>query len=75
MPCSRGSDSVPPAFAATAWRSAAGRGQGTRGRRSLRHAREEWRTKYQRKATPEQSQKLEATTALHAFVRGHNPKS
>ena len=35
---------------------------------------EEWKTKYQRKATPEQLQKFEATTALHAFVSGHNAK-
>ena len=36
---------------------------------------EEWKTKYQPKATPEQLQKFEATTALHAFVSGHNAKS
>jgi hypothetical protein len=36
---------------------------------------EEWKTKYQQKATPEQLQKFEATTALHAFVSGHNSKS
>ena len=36
---------------------------------------EEWKTKYQQKATPEQLQKFEATTALHAFVSGHNTKS
>jgi hypothetical protein len=36
---------------------------------------EEWKTKYQPKATPEQLQKFEATTALHAFVSGHNSKS
>src|SRR3990170_5963734 len=32
---------------------------------------EEWKTKYQPKATPEQLQKFEATKALHAFVSGH----
>jgi hypothetical protein len=36
---------------------------------------EEWKTKYQPKATPEQLQKFEATTPLHAFVSGHNSKS
>jgi uncharacterized protein len=36
---------------------------------------EEWKTKYQRKATPEQLQKFEDTTPLHAFVSGHNAKS
>jgi len=36
---------------------------------------EEWKTKYQQKATPEQLQMFEATTALHAFVSGHNVKS
>jgi len=36
---------------------------------------EEWKTKYQPKATPEQLQKFEATKALHAFVSGHNTKS
>ncbi len=36
---------------------------------------EEWKAKYQQKATPEQLQKFEATTALHAFVSGHNSKS
>jgi uncharacterized protein len=35
---------------------------------------EEWKTKYQQKASPEQLQKFEDTTALHAFVSGHNPK-
>ncbi len=36
---------------------------------------EEWKAKYQQKATPEQLQKFEATTPLHAFVSGHNAKS
>jgi len=36
---------------------------------------EEWKTKYQQKATPEQLQMFEATTPLHAFVSGHNNKS
>ena len=35
---------------------------------------EGWKAKYQQKATPEQLQQFEATTALHAFVSGHNPK-
>jgi uncharacterized protein len=35
---------------------------------------EEWKTKYQQKASPEQLQKFEDTTALHAFVSGHNSK-
>ena len=36
---------------------------------------EEWKTKCQPKATPEQLQKFEATTALHAFVSGHSTKT
>jgi hypothetical protein len=36
---------------------------------------EEWKTKYQQKATPEQLQKFEDTTALHAFVSGHSTKT
>lgn len=36
---------------------------------------EEWKTKYQSKATAEQLKKFEDTTALHAFVSGHNAKS
>jgi len=36
---------------------------------------EEWKTKHQQKATPEQLQKFEETTALHAFVSGHNTKT
>ncbi len=36
---------------------------------------EEWKTKYQQKATSEQLQKFEDTTTLHAFVSGHNSKS
>ena len=36
---------------------------------------EEWKTKYQQKATPEQLQKFEATTVLHAFVSGHSTKT
>src|SRR3970282_692626 len=36
---------------------------------------EEWKTKYQQKATAEQLQKFEATTPLHAFVSGHKSKS
>jgi uncharacterized protein len=36
---------------------------------------EEWKTKYQRKATPEQLQKFADTTPLHAFVSGHSAKS
>ncbi len=36
---------------------------------------EEWKAKYQSKATAEQLQKFEATTALHAFVSGHSAKS
>lgn len=36
---------------------------------------EEWKTKYQQKATPEQLQKFEDTTPLHAFVSGRNAKS
>ena len=36
---------------------------------------EEWKTKYQQKATPEQLEKFEDTTPLHAFVSGHNAKS
>jgi len=35
---------------------------------------EEWKTKYQQKATPEQLQKFENTTPLHAFVSGHSAK-
>jgi len=35
---------------------------------------EEWKTKYQPKATPEQLQKFENSTPLHAFVSGHNAK-
>jgi hypothetical protein len=35
---------------------------------------EEWKAKHQQKATPEQLQKFEDTTALHAFVSGHDPK-
>jgi hypothetical protein len=36
---------------------------------------EEWKTEYQRKATPEQLQTFEATTPLHAFVSGHSTKT
>ena len=36
---------------------------------------EEWKTKYQQKATPEQLQTFEATTPLHAFVSGHGTKT
>jgi len=36
---------------------------------------EEWKTKHQQKATPEQLQKFEDTTPLHAYVSGHNAKS
>lgn len=36
---------------------------------------EEWKAKYQTKATVEQLKKFEDTSALHAFVSGHNPKS
>jgi hypothetical protein len=36
---------------------------------------EEWKTKYQQKATPEQLQKFEDTTPLHAFVSGHSTKT
>ena len=36
---------------------------------------EEWKTKYQQKATPEQLQTFEATTPLHAFVSGHSTKT
>ena len=36
---------------------------------------EEWKTKHQQKATPEQLQKFEDTTPLHAFVSGLNTKS
>ena len=36
---------------------------------------EEWKAKHQQKATPEQLQQFESTTALHAFVSGHNSKS
>jgi hypothetical protein len=36
---------------------------------------EEWKTKYQRKATAEQLQKFEDTTALHAFVSGYHSKT
>jgi hypothetical protein len=36
---------------------------------------EEWKAKYQQKATPEQLEKFEATTPLHAFVSEHNAKS
>jgi hypothetical protein len=35
---------------------------------------EEWKTKHQIKATPEQLQKFEDSTPLHAFVSGHHPK-
>lgn len=35
---------------------------------------EEWKTKHQLQATPEQLQKFEDSTALHAFVSGHSPK-
>ena len=35
---------------------------------------EEWKTKHQLKATPEQLQKFEDSTPLHAFVSGHSPK-
>ena len=36
---------------------------------------EEWKAKYQPKATPEQLKKFEDTTPLHAFVSGHSAKS
>ena len=36
---------------------------------------EEWKAKYQSKATAEQLKKFEDTTALHAFVSGHNTKT
>ena len=36
---------------------------------------EEWKTKHQQKAVPEQLRKFADTTALHAFVRGHSAKS
>ena len=36
---------------------------------------EAWKAKHQQKATPEQLQKFEATTPLHAFVNRHNAKS
>jgi len=36
---------------------------------------EEWKSRYQQKATAEQLQTFEATTPLHAFVSGHNKKS
>ena len=36
---------------------------------------EEWKAKYQPKATPEQLKKFEETTTLHAFVSGHSAKS
>jgi hypothetical protein len=35
---------------------------------------EEWKTKYQQKATPGQLQKFEETKPLHAFVSGHDGK-
>jgi hypothetical protein len=34
-----------------------------------------WKTMYQQKATTEQLQQFEATTALHAFVSGHDSKT
>jgi uncharacterized protein len=36
---------------------------------------EEWKANYQQKATAEQLQKFEETTALHAVVSGHHSKS
>ncbi len=36
---------------------------------------EEWKAKYQQKATPEQLQKFGDTTPLHAFVSGHSTKT
>jgi len=36
---------------------------------------DEWKMKYQQKATSEQLQKFEDTKLLHAFVSGHNPKT
>ena len=36
---------------------------------------EEWKTKHQQKASPEQLEQFKATTPLHAFVSGHNTKS
>ena len=36
---------------------------------------EEWKAKHQQQATPEQLQKFEDTTPLHAFVSGHSSKS
>jgi hypothetical protein len=36
---------------------------------------DEWKSRYQKKATPEQLQKFEATKPQHAFVSGHNTKT
>lgn len=36
---------------------------------------DEWKSRYQQKATPEQLQQFEATTPQHAFVSGHNTKT
>jgi hypothetical protein len=36
---------------------------------------DEWKSRYQQKATPDQLQKFEATTPQHAFVSGHNTKT
>jgi hypothetical protein len=33
---------------------------------------EEWKTRFQREATPEQKQRFEDTKPMHAFVSGHN---
>jgi len=35
---------------------------------------DEWKSKYQNKATQEQLDKFEASKAQHAFVSGHNKK-
>lgn len=35
---------------------------------------EKWKSCFQQKATPDQLQKFESTTPLHAFISGHNKK-
>jgi len=36
---------------------------------------DKWKSCYQQKATSDQLQKFESTTALHAFISGHDKKS
>lgn len=35
----------------------------------------EWQTKYQKEATPEQKRRFQETTPLHAAISGHDKKS